>query len=180
MGAEKVLYFLPAALAKAPLKQSPMELGTYLESREIGAENLTMNTPTREEFEARLEAVEARMDKRLTEISGKINEFIARLDQREIGNDLLKAEREKALDARDQKLELIATQAKDAAERAAGAAEKAAGLRASFWASAIVTVLAVFAIAAGMYIGMKQSDESLIQATLSVFQAGQNTPPPKK
>ncbi|CAM2143724.1 protein of unknown function [Pararobbsia alpina] len=114
-----------------------------------------MNAPSREEFEARLETIEVKMDARTKSIEDKIDGLVARLTER------------------DQRLEMLAQQATKSAESAAQSAEKAAGLRASYWASAVVTIVSVLAIAAGMFIGMKQSDESLVQATLSVFQAGQ-------
>jgi hypothetical protein len=42
-----------------------------------------MSTPTREEFQARLETIEARMDGRVASIEGKIEAFLARAEERE-------------------------------------------------------------------------------------------------
>jgi hypothetical protein len=44
-----------------------------------------MNAPTREEFNAKLEATEARMDARITSASGKIDTLVAQMAANEAG-----------------------------------------------------------------------------------------------
>lgn len=43
----------------------------------------SVNTPTREEFDAKLETIEARMDGRVASIEGKIDVLLVKMDERE-------------------------------------------------------------------------------------------------
>ncbi|WNC90921.1 hypothetical protein RI103_06110 [Paraburkholderia sp. FT54] len=112
-----------------------------------------MSTPTREEFEARLETVEARMDARVARIEGKIDAFMAQAAER------------------DKRLEILA-------EHATKAAEQAGSLKSNMWLAAITVVIAVV----GTYYATQSSNIGMTQAVIAAFQQGQNssTPPPKK
>lgn len=56
--------------------------------RAAGRPNDThMNTPSREEIDAKLETIEARMDGRLTAIQGSIEGLIGRMDERALRSD---------------------------------------------------------------------------------------------
>lgn len=142
-----------------------------------------MSTPTREEFEARLETIEAKMDSRVASIEGKIDALLATLQ----GNENLVTQRWKTQDARfmgfeerDKRLELLAQQANDSAARATDAAEKAAGLRASYWASVAAQVAAVAAIIVGAYFANQASVIGIGQLVASSQNQPPPTTPPKK
>jgi tetrahydromethanopterin S-methyltransferase subunit G len=124
-----------------------------------GGDDGDMSTPTREEFEARLETVEARMDGRVARIEGKIDAFMAQA-----------LERDKRLDERDKRIELLA-------ESAARSAERASNLKTNFWGAVVTIILSVTAIAVSTYYATQSSNLAIVQTTLAAFQQGQATPP---
>lgn len=119
-----------------------------------------MSTPTREEFEARLETVEARMDARVAKIEGKIDTLIAQM-----------SERDRRQEERDKRIEMLA-------ESAAKSAEHASTLKGHFWGAVVTIVLSVGGIAIASYFSTQSSNIMIAQTTLAAFQAGQANPPP--
>lgn len=115
-------------------------------------EQAHMSTPSREEFDAKIEAVEARMDTR-------VGVVIAKIDAMEV---FVKSQMERATAA---------------AESAAKSAEKASELKQTLWVTAIATIISVLGIAFGAYYGMQQSNIGLVQAVTAMFQLGQQNPP---
>ncbi|MCG8911275.1 hypothetical protein [Pseudomonas sp. DP-17] len=138
-----------------------------------------MSDVTRQELDAKLEAIEARLDTRLASISGKIDAFLA-----------VQAERDKALEQRDerllervnssitlsnewnQKFRLIAERSVEAALSADESAKQAATLKTHFWASVAAQLLAVAAIVVGAYFANQASVLGIASSTLSAYQAG--------
>ncbi|WP_145133567.1 MULTISPECIES: hypothetical protein [unclassified Pseudomonas] len=125
-----------------------------------------MNDITREEFNAKLETIEARMDARVESVSSKIDAFLAT-------QSAVQIERDKAQAERDKRFEALAERATKAAEGAEEAAKQAATVKANYWAAVVVQLLAVVAILVGAYYANQANVLSAVSTTVSVFQAGQ-------
>lgn len=138
-----------------------------------------MNEITREEFNAKLETIEAKMDARAEAVASKIDAFLA-----------VQAERDQRFNERlnssialsdewNQKFRMLAEQSVQAATSAEASAKEAATLKTHFWASVIAQLLAVGAIVVGAYFANQANVFSAISTTVSVFQAGkdQGKPP---
>ncbi|WP_371360132.1 hypothetical protein [Pseudomonas sp. KT_2_4] len=125
-----------------------------------------MNDITREEFNAKLETIEAKMDARVESVSAKIESFLAS-----------QAERDKAQLERDKRFELIAERVTKAAEGAEDAAKQAATVKSNYWAAVIVQLLAVVAILVGAYYANQANVLGAMQTTMSAFQAGKAESP---
>lgn len=135
-----------------------------------------MNDITREELNAKLETIEARMDARVESVSSKIDAFLA-----------VQAERDQRFSERlnssitlsdewNQKFRMLAEKSVEAATSAESSAREAATLKTHFWASVVAQVLAVGAIVVGTYFANQANVFSAISTTVSVFQAGQEQP----
>lgn len=135
------------------------------------ADTEPMNDITREEFNAKLETIEARMDARVESVSSKIDAFLAT-------QAAVQVERDKAQTERDKRLEMLAERATKAAEGAEEAAKQAATVKANYWAAVAVQLLAVVGILAGAYFANQANILGAMQTTMSAFQAGkaENTP----
>ncbi|MGV8917799.1 MAG: hypothetical protein ACOH2R_08375 [Pseudomonas sp.] len=120
-----------------------------------------MNDITREEFNAKLETIEVKMDARVAAVSAKIDGFLS-----------AQAERDKAQVERDKRYELLADRVTKAAEGAEEAAKQAATVKANYWAAVAVQLFAVVAILAGAYFANQANVLGAMQTTLSAFQAG--------
>ncbi len=123
----------------------------------------------RNEFEARIEAVEARMDARVSAFGARLEAFTARAEEREQRFMALFNERDKRLDERDKRIELLA-------QRADAAAESAANLKAHLWMAASTVVLAVAGTVIAAYYATQSSHFDLAQSIVTTFQQGQQTP----
>ncbi|NWB64037.1 hypothetical protein HX880_34200 [Pseudomonas sp. F1002] len=133
-----------------------------------------MSDISREEFNAKLETIEAKMDARAESVSSKIDAFLA-----------VQAERDKRFneslnssitlsDEWNQKFRMLAEQSVQAAASADGSAKEAATLKTHFWASVIAQLLAVGAIVVGAYFANQANVLSAVSTTVSVFQAGKD------
>lgn len=109
----------------------------------------TMNTPSREEVDLKIENMQLRMDGRLTSIEGKMDALVAQVSGSERAVTLL-------------------------AERAVAAAESASTLKQTLWVTSITTILAVLGIALAAYFGTQASNIAIVQTTLSAFESGRN------
>lgn len=147
---------------KAP---STTELPTYTQH---------MNDVSREELNAKLETIEAKMDARAEAVSSKIDAFLA-----------VQAERDQRFNERlnssialsdewNQKFRMLAEQSVQAAASAEASAKEAATLKTHFWASVIAQLLAVGAIVVGAYFANQANVLSAVSTTVSVFQAGKD------
>ena len=120
------------------------------------------NSSTYNEFEARIEAVEARMDARMREIGARLDAFTARAEERE-------QRFIERLNERDKRIELLA-------HRADVAAESAANLKAHLWMAASTVVLAIAGTLIAACYATQSSHFDLAQTIISAFQQGQQTP----
>lgn len=133
-----------------------------------------MNDITREEFNAKLETIEAKMEARAEAVSAKIDAFLAiqakrdqRLNER-LGSSIVLS------DEWSQKFRMLAEQSVQAATSAEASAKEAATLKTHFWASVIAQLLAVGAIVVGAYFANQANVLSAVSTTVSVFQAGKD------
>lgn len=125
----------------------------------------SMNDITREEFNAKLETIEARMDARVESVSSKIDAFLAT-------QAAVQVERDKAQVERDKRFEMLAERATKAAEGAEEAAKQAATVKSNYWAAVVVQLLAVVAILVGAYYANQANVLGAMQTTMSAFQSG--------
>lgn len=132
-----------------------------------------MSTPTREEFEARSEAVEARMDARVAASIARLDAFEIRFDERIQWLTALFAERDKRLDERDKRLDLLA-------QRVDASLERTSHLTTHLWLAASTIILAVAGTVAGAYYAAQASHIGTTQAVISAFQQGQQMQTPLK
>jgi hypothetical protein len=128
-----------------------------------------MSTVTREEFEARIEAVEARMDARVAGAIARMDATDVRIDERFQWLTAMFAERDKRLDERDKRIELLA-------HKAAAAAESASNLKAHLWLAASTVIIAVIGTVIAAYFATQSSHLTLAQTIISAFQHGQQMP----
>ncbi|WP_312964611.1 hypothetical protein [Stutzerimonas kunmingensis] len=145
-------------------------VGSGSESKSRAEKEAPMSdSVTRSELEAKLEAIEARMDSRIAAVSGKIDGFLA-----------AQVERDKAQAERDKRYELLAERVTKAAEGAEDAAKQAATVKSNYWAAVGVQLLAVVAIIVGAYFANQANVLGVMQTTISAMQAGkeQVQPPP--
>lgn len=135
----------------------------------LNRDTVAMNDITREEFNAKLETIEVKMDARVESVSSKIEGFLA-----------AQSERDKAQLERDKRFELLAERVTKAAEGAEEAAKQAATVKSNYWAAVIVQLLAVVAILVGAYYANQANVLGAMQTTMSAFQAGKGeaSPPP--
>ena len=129
-----------------------------------------MSTPTREEFEARIEAVEARMDARVAAIGARLDEYTARADERMQGFLAMSAERDKRVDEcfaeRDKRFDLLV-------QRVDAALERTSHLATHVWLATLTVILAVAGTVVGAYYATQSSHIGVTQAVISAFQQGQ-------
>ncbi|WP_241485551.1 hypothetical protein [Pseudomonas lundensis] len=123
-----------------------------------------MNDITREEFNARMETIEVKMDARVESVSSKIDGFLA-----------AQAERDKAQAERDKRFEMLAERATKAAEGAEEAAKQAATVKNNYWAAVGVQLLAVAAILVGAYFTNQGNALMVAQTTLAAFSSGKDS-----
>ncbi|KAB0502886.1 hypothetical protein TU81_00385 [Pseudomonas lini] len=123
-----------------------------------------MNDITREEFNAKLETIEVKMDARVESVSAKIEGFLA-----------AQAERDKAQLERDKRYELLADRVTKAAEGAEAAASQAATVKSNYWAAVAVQLLAVVAILVGAYYANQANVLGAMQTTLAAIQSGKDS-----
>ncbi|MGZ8315983.1 MAG: hypothetical protein ACXW3B_12520 [Telluria sp.] len=119
-------------------------------------EDEIMNAPSREEFDAKILASEARMETRVARIEGSINTYLARSEG--IEKSIL----------------LLSQQAAQAAQDASHYAQQATGIKTTLWVTTLTTVLSVLAIAISMYFATQSSNIGIVQATLAAFESGKS------
>ena len=130
-----------------------------------------MTTPTREEVDAKLEAIEAGMDARARSMEGKLDANLAEMRGHQRVMTLL-AERAVAASEAAAK---AADRASASADRASAAAERASGVKQTLVITSLATFLSVVAIAVAGYFGIRHSNDALLQSALQSFEAGRSS-----
>jgi hypothetical protein len=152
------------------------EFDSYMESNGLSESALAnkrqgsyqnMTDLSREELDAKLQTIEARMDSRVARIEGKIDAFL----ERAAGS-----ERATALTAENTRL--LMERATDAAERAQAAATEASGLKHTLWITSVTTILSIVAVVIGAYYASQQSNIGIVQSTIAAFESGKNAASP--
>lgn len=134
-----------------------------------------MNAISREEFNARIETIETRMDARLDAVSAKIDGFLsvqAGRDKTQAERENTQVEREKTQTERDRRYDLIAQEMHELARGAQEAARQGATVKANVWAATAVQLLGIVAIVVGSYYANQANMYVAIQSTLTAIQAG--------
>ncbi|WP_445177743.1 hypothetical protein [Pseudomonas sp. McL0111] len=137
-----------------------------------GQSTQTMNTISREEFNARIETIETRMDVRVEVMSADIHGYLAVQAQRDKARELIQAERDKRYD-------LITLEIRKAANGAEEAAKQASTMKASFWAATAVNLIGIVSIVIGACYANQANMYVAIQTTLAAIQAGKEVKIPK-
>jgi len=136
-----------------------------------------MNAISREEFNARIETIEVRMDARIDAVSAKIDGFLsaqAERDKIQIERDNTRAERDKTQAERDKSYDLITQEMRKIAEGAQEAARQGATVKANVWAATAVQLIGTVAIVVGAYYANQANMYVAIQTTLAAVQAGKD------
>jgi len=137
-------------------------------------DNQNMSDISREEFNAKLETLETKLDARAESVSAKLDAFLAVQAERDMRfNEKLKSSIILS-DEWNQKFRLLTEQSLEAAKSADDSAREAATLKTHFWASVFAQLLAVGAILVGAYFANQANVYSAISTTVSVFQAGKD------
>ncbi|KAE9641918.1 hypothetical protein EJA70_20760 [Pseudomonas sp. PB103] len=141
-----------------------------------------MNAISREEFNARIETIETRMDARLDAVSAKIDGFLsvqagrdktqAERENTRTERENTQVEREKTQTERDKRYDLIAQEMHELARGAQEAARQGATVKANVWAATAVQLLGIVAIVVGSYYANQANMYVAIQSTLTAIQAG--------
>ena len=122
-----------------------------------------MSTVSREEFNARIETIETRMDARIDGVRAEIREFLA-----------IQSERDKTQVERDKRYDLISQEMRKISRGAEEAARQASTVKANVWAATVVQLLGIVAIVAGAYYANQANMYVAIQTTLAAVQAGKD------
>ncbi|MFI8643946.1 hypothetical protein ACIGJK_03975 [Pseudomonas iridis] len=117
-----------------------------------------MNAISREEFNARIETIETRMDARVESMSAKIDGFLA-----------VQSERDKALLER---YNSISANVQQIALESKEAVKQASNIKANYWASTAVYFLGVVGVVIATYYANQANVYVAIQTTLSAVQTG--------
>ena len=135
-----------------------------------------MSTATREEFEARIEAVEARMDARVAGAIARMDATDVRIDERFQWLTAMFAERDKRLEERDQRLDERDKRIELLVQRATVAAENTSNLKTHIWLAVSTVVVAVIGTVIGAFYATQSSHLAMAQTVISAFQHGQQMP----
>jgi len=142
-----------------------------------------MNDIRREEFNARIETIEARMDARISEVSTKIdtrvNELSTKIDTRvrEVSARIdaflvAQAERDKCQLERDKRYDLLSMEMREIARRTEESVRQGATVKANVWAATAVQLVGIVAIVVGAYYANQANMYVAMQTTLAAIQAG--------
>ncbi|WP_260455491.1 hypothetical protein [Pseudomonas baetica] len=146
------------------MKAREFEHYQRINTSNTGPDTQAMNAISREEFNARIETIEARMDARVQSVSAKIEGFLE-----------VQTERDKALLER---YNAIAANVQQIALESKEAVRQASTIKANYWASTAVYFLGIVGIVVATYYANQANVFVAIQTTLSEVQAGKVTPPP--
>lgn len=134
-----------------------------------------MGAISREEFNARIETIETRMDARLDAVSMKIDGFLSV----QLERDKTQVERDKTQVERDKRYDLITQEMRKIAEGAQDATRQGATVKANVWAATAVQLLGIVAIVVGAYYANQANMYVAIQTTLVAVQAGKDVHAPQ-
>ncbi|VVQ04898.1 hypothetical protein PS941_02956 [Pseudomonas fluorescens] len=120
-----------------------------------------MNAISREEFNARIETIETRMDARFEGVSAKIDAYF-----------LTQAERDKRYDLMWDGVQQIAEDSKEAIKHAST-------VKAHYWATTAVHFLGMITVVVGAHFANQAAVLTTLQTTLAAIQIGKDISVPK-
>ena len=156
------------------MKASELRQYPVSETSSKGRNTQVMSTVSREEFNARIETIETRMDARIDGVRAEIREFLAIQSERNKTRDQTQIERDKTQVERDKRYDLISQDMRKISRGAEEAARQGATVKANVWAATVVQLLGIVAIVAGAYYANQANMYVAIQTTLAAVQAGKD------
>ena len=156
------------------MKASELHQYPVSETSSKGRNTQIMSTVSREEFNARIETIETRMDARIDGVRAEIREFLAIQSERDKARDQAQIERDKTQVERDKRYDLISQDMRKISRGAEEAARQASTVKANVWAATVVQLLGIVAIVAGAYYANQANMYVAIQTTLAAVQAGKD------
>ena len=156
------------------MKASELRQYPVSETSSKGRNTQVMSTVSREEFNARIETIESRMDARIDGVRAEIREFLAIQSERDKTRDQTQFERDKTQVERDKRYDLISQDMRKISRGAEEAARQGATVKANVWAATVVQLLGIVAIVAGAYYANQANMYVAIQTTLAAVQAGKD------
>ena len=156
------------------MKASELHQYPVSETSSKGRNTQVMSTVSREEFNARIETIETRMDARIDGVRAEIREFLAIQSVRDKARDQAQIERDKTQVERDKRYDLISQDMRKISRGAEEAARQASTVKANVWAATVVQLLGIVAIVAGAYYANQANMYVAIQTTLAAVQAGKD------
>ncbi|MEG2913991.1 MAG: hypothetical protein RR897_20565 [Pseudomonas sp.] len=156
------------------MKASELHQYPVSETSSKGRNTQVMSTVSREEFNARIETIETRMDARIDGVRAEIREFLAIQSERDKTRDQTQIERDKTQVERDKRYDLISQDMRKISRGAEEAARQGATVKANVWAATVVQLLGIVAIVAGAYYANQANMYVAIQTTLAAVQAGKD------
>lgn len=156
------------------MKASELHQYPVSETSSKGRNTQVMSTVSREEFNARIETIESRMDARIDGVRAEIREFLAIQNERDKTRDQTQFERDKTQVERDKRYDLISQDMRKISRGAEEAARQGATVKANVWAATVVQLLGIVAIVAGAYYANQANMYVAIQTTLAAVQAGKD------
>ncbi|PAW51552.1 hypothetical protein CKQ80_24495 [Pseudomonas moraviensis] len=123
-----------------------------------------MNAISREEFNARIETIEARMDARVERVHADIREFLGSQTVRDKAIERIQFERDKRYDSM---IQGIAIESREALK-------KAGTVNANVWMATAVHLFGVVSIVVGGYFASQAHLYVAAQTTLAAVQAGKD------
>lgn len=134
-----------------------------------------MSSISREEFDARIETIETRMDGRVAEMRADIRGFLAAQAER----DKVYLERDKALQERDKRYDVMWMGVQKIADESREAIRQASTVKANYWAATTVHFLGVASLLVGAHFANQAAVLTTIQTTLAAIQIGKEVSSPK-
>lgn len=131
-----------------------------------------MSSISREEFDARIETIEARMDARMEGVSMRIDAFLAAQAERDKASARIHAEMDRAQSERDKRFELMSSAIQNIAQESKEAIRQASTTKANVWAAAAVQLVGLVAIVVGACYANQANTYAAVQTTLAAIQAG--------
>ena len=156
------------------MKASELRQYPVSETSSKGRNTQVMSTVSREEFNARIETIETRMDARIDGVRAEIRSFLAIQNERDKTRDQTQIERDKTQVERDKRYDLISQDMRKISRGAEEAARQGATVKANVWAATVVQLLGIVAIVAGAYYANQANMYVAIQTTLAAVQAGKD------
>lgn len=127
-----------------------------------------MNAISREEFNARIETIETRMDARVEGVSAKIDAYL-----------LTQSERDKAQMERDKRYDLMWDGVQRIAEESKEAIKHASTVKAHYWATTAVHFLGMITVVVGAHFANQAAVLTTLQTTLAAIQIGKDISAPR-